>query len=328
VSLNRLVHEPFRYGANYDAFLGDNGADTLPEGIVDRLDANPDVTALTLFAGAQARVGERTVPLVGVEAIRGEGQPPLLSGRMPASDDEIAFGRLTARELGVDVGGDVTMVGATTTRVFRVTGIAVVPGLGSNDGVGLGGVVTMGGLTRLDDAAQPQNAAVNLRVSREEFFSSIPEFAGGPTGPESLPASIVNVTRVRSIPFLLAAVLAVLALLTVSHAMLTSMRARRRDLAILRSLGADRGWITRAVHWQATLLTVLPVVIGIPIGIIVGRQVFTRFADSMGAVDDAAIPFLGVGAGLVLLVVLANGLAGLFSRVARRHEPALLLQGE
>ena len=48
--------------------------------------------------------------------------------------------------------------------------------------------------------------------------------------------------------------------------MLTSMRNRRRDVAILRSFGADRGWIARAVLWQATLLTAVPVVIGVPAG--------------------------------------------------------------
>src|SRR4029079_15741132 len=75
VSVDRLLHEPFRNGSNYDAAVGDNGAETLPDGLVERLDANPDVTSLTLFAGAQARAGDRTIPLLGLELIRGSGQP-------------------------------------------------------------------------------------------------------------------------------------------------------------------------------------------------------------------------------------------------------------
>ena len=133
---------------------------------------------------------------------------------------------------------------------------------------------------------------------------------------------------VRAIPFVLAAVLAALALLTVGHVMLTSMRSRRRDLAILRSLGADRGWITRAVHWQATVLTALPVVVGIPVGVVIGRLVFVAFADSMGAVDDAAVPLLGVAVGAVAVVAVANGVAAMVSQRTRRREPALLLQSE
>ena len=80
VSLDRLVHQPFRYGSNYDASVGDNGAETLPDGMVARLDANPDVTSLTLFAGSQARVGDRTIPMLGLEVVRGDGQPTMLEG--------------------------------------------------------------------------------------------------------------------------------------------------------------------------------------------------------------------------------------------------------
>ena len=60
-------------------------------------------------------------------------------------------------------------------------------------------------------------------------------------------------------PFVLAGFFGGLALLTVVHVMLTSVQNRRKDLAILRSIGADRGWIARAVHWQATTFTLLPV---------------------------------------------------------------------
>ena len=328
VSLDRLVRQPFRYGSNFDASVGDNGAETLPDGMVARLDANPDVTSLTLFAASQARAGDRTIPILGLETVRGEGQPTMLDGRLPTSEDEIALGRLTATDIGAQVGDAVKLVGPTQSQVFRVTGLAVVPGLGANDGIGVGGIVTMHGLSRLDAKALVTSAVVNLRVSLRQFFSSIPEFADLPPNPAFKPAAIVNVSRVRAIPFVLAAVLAALALLTVGHAMLTSMRSRRRDLAILRSLGADRGWITRAIHWQATVLTALPVVVGIPVGIVIGRIMFVAFADSMGAVDDAAVPMLTIAVGAIAVVAMANGVAAMVSHRSRHREPALLLQGE
>jgi FtsX-like permease family len=327
VSLNRLVHETFRYGANFDISVGDNGADTLPDGMAGRLEANPDVKSLTLYAGTEARFGDRSIPILGFEAVRGDGAPTVLEGRLPASEDEIAFGRLTASDLGAHVGDEISLNGALQANEFRVTGLAVVPGLGSNDGIGEGGIVTMQGLSRLDDTAQVTNAAVQLRGTVQEFAATIPEL--GDTPPSNyIPTAIANVTRIRAIPFVLAAVLAALALLTVGHAMLMSMRSRRRDLAILRSLGADRGWIRRAVHWQATLLTTLPVLVGVPAGIVVGRLVFLEFADSMGAVDDAAIPLLIVLIGAIATVIVANAIAAVTSRRGRRREPALLLQSE
>ncbi|MEP7201277.1 MAG: FtsX-like permease family protein [Ilumatobacteraceae bacterium] len=328
VSLDRLVHQPFRYGNNYDVAVGDNGADALPEGIVERLVANPDVKSLTLYAGTQARVGERSVPVLGVDAVRGTGQPRMRDGRLPASADEIAFGRLTANDIGAHIGDDIEMVGPSQTQVFRVTGIAVVPGLGANDGIGEGGVVTMDGFTRLDNTSQPTNAAVQLGVGLPEFAKSVPEFGDGPPPNNFVPSAIVNVGHIRAVPFVLAAVLAALALLTVSHVMLTSTRNRRRDVAILRSIGADRRWITRAVLWQATLLTALPVVVGVPVGIVVGRLVFATFADSMGAIRDASIPVAVVAIGAMVTVGLANAIAAAASRAARHNEPAQLLQGE
>ena len=137
------------------------------------------------------------------------------------------------------------MVGAEQTQVFRVTGIASSRASVRTTALVWAAIVTMGGLTTPRSKLRSRtNIAMQLRVSREEFFASFPEFGDVPPRAEYVPAAIVNVARIRTIPFLLAAVLAALALLTVSHGMLTSMRTRRRDLAILRSLGADRGWIT------------------------------------------------------------------------------------
>jgi predicted lysophospholipase L1 biosynthesis ABC-type transport system permease subunit len=142
------------------------------------------------------------------------------------------------------------------------------------------------------------------------------------------PAAIVNVERVRSIPFVLAALLAALAVLTVGHMMVTSIQNRRRDVAILRSLGAYRRWIGRAVHWQATAFTVLPVAIGVPIGLIAGRIVFRSFADSIGTLNDASIPLLWVAGIVAGLLAIANVAAGISVRRIDRVAPAVLLRPE
>jgi ABC-type lipoprotein release transport system permease subunit len=143
-----------------------------------------------------------------------------------------------------------------------------------------------------------------------------------------VPPAIVNLGRVRSIPVVLAGILAVLALLTVGQVMLTSTRAERRGLAILRSLGATARWIGRAVHWQATLFTVFCLAWGVPTGIVIGRLVFGAFARNLGTVDDAAIPWSLAAVGIVLIVVLANVATAIPARRARREPPARLLRTE
>jgi putative ABC transport system permease protein len=151
---------------------------------------------------------------------------------------------------------------------------------------------------------------------------------GQAVGQESTPGVIVNVARVRNIPAVLAVLLAVLALLTIVHALIVSIQGRRHDVAVLRALGADRRWVARTVHWQATVLTVLPLVFGIPVGIVVGSFVFRAFVARIGAVPDPAIPIVLLLGLALALVAVANIAAVVPARRARRLSTAALLQAE
>jgi predicted lysophospholipase L1 biosynthesis ABC-type transport system permease subunit len=142
------------------------------------------------------------------------------------------------------------------------------------------------------------------------------------------PTDIVNLDRTRSVPNLLALVIGTLAMLTLGHALLLSVRVRRRELAVLRSLGADRGWVGRAIHAQATALAAAALVVGVPVGLVVGRRLFRSIVDRIGLVPDPVTP-------LVLLVVLATGVlvvanlaAAVPARRARRTAVTALLHSE
>jgi ABC-type lipoprotein release transport system permease subunit len=189
--------------------------------------------------------------------------------------------------------------------------------------VGQDAVVTMDGLRRLDAQAVPVAAGIQLRPGAPAGKA---EELG--LGQADQPLVIVNLARIRAIPFLLAGLVALLAVLTVVHVMLTSVRNRRRDVAVLRSLGADRPWVSRAVHWQATTFSLVPLAIGVPLGLSAGRGVFYAFVDRVGAVPDASFPFLLLAAVVVGFMVLANAVAALPARRARRLKPAPLLTPE
>jgi ABC-type lipoprotein release transport system permease subunit len=329
-SLQRLVTDPSRYGENYDGFLG-SGQTTVSDELLAALESEPDVDGLLLLSEGQARVDDsHTLRLIGMEPIKGDVSPKVLAGRLPVSEDEIALGRLAAHELDVGVGDELTLEGVDDKHTFRVTGLAVVPSIGSNDGIGQDGLVTYGGLQQIDPSVVANTPVFNVRPGSPPGTAGriMTEYGAADTGEASVPPAVTNVARVRAIPYLLALLLGALAVLTVAHVMLTSMNNRRRDIAIVRCLGADRAWVTRAVHWQATSFIVLPLVIGTPLGLIVGQLVFRSFADTIGAVNDASRPFLLAGAIVVGLVVLANLAAALPARRARRLAPALLLQSE
>jgi ABC-type lipoprotein release transport system permease subunit len=190
--------------------------------------------------------------------------------------------------------------------------------------------LTYAGLQTLDPEVVANTPIFDLRPGSPPgtLARIMTENGAADTGPPSLPVAIENIRRVRAIPYLLAALLGALTLLTIGHLMVTSMHNRRRDVAIVRALGADRRWITRTVHWQATSYTVVPLVVGIPLGLVVGHLVFRAFADSIGTVNGAALPFLLITAIILLLVVLANALAALPARRAQRLAPSVLLQPE
>jgi ABC-type lipoprotein release transport system permease subunit len=133
---------------------------------------------------------------------------------------------------------------------------------------------------------------------------------------------------VRHIPAVLAGLLGALALLTTVHALITSIQQRRRDMAVLRALGAGPRWMRRTVHWQATVLTVLPLVVAVPLGVVVGSAVFRAFIDRVGALPNPSISVAVLLGIVVALVVVANVVAVIPARRARRTSAAVLLQGD
>jgi len=82
------------------------------------------------------------------------------------------------------------------------------------------------------------------------------------------------------------------------------------------------------VAWQATVIAVIGVVAGIPLGIALGRWLWIIFAHEIYAVPLATVPVLplvlvGLGA-----LVLANAVAALPGRYAARTPTALVLRAE
>jgi putative ABC transport system permease protein len=295
-------------------------------------ESDPDVAKLIIMTRAQARAGGTTVDLVGIQSVKGDLLPRRVSGRLPATPGEIALGRVTARKLHRHAGDDLDLASATGTTSFRVVGMAVVPGISGGDGVGVGAVVTAAGLRRVEPEPSAALAGIGLRRGApRDAALRIVKKAGGESiddAGESIPPSILNVGRVRRIPAALAGLLAALALLTMIHSLIVSINGRRRDFAVVRALGADRRWVARAVHWQATVLTALPLVVGVPLGLVTGSFVFRAFVDRIGALPDPVLPLLVLAVVVAVLIAVANLVAVLPARRARRLPTAELLVSE
>ncbi|HLI55889.1 MAG TPA: FtsX-like permease family protein, partial [Actinomycetota bacterium] len=142
------------------------------------------------------------------------------------------------------------------------------------------------------------------------------------------PAQIVNFRSMGSTPALLAGGLALGAVVALGLTLASSVRRRRRDLALLKTLGFTTRQVGGAVAWQASVAALVGVVVGIPLGIAAGRQLWILFARSIAAVPHPTVPVLavaGVGAGAL---VFANVVAALPARAAARTPAAEVLRSE
>jgi putative ABC transport system permease protein len=332
VSVRRLTVEPTRYGANFD-FLADNGSSAVPERLLTALRSDPAVEAATVYTSAATRVGGsgETLALAGMRRLRGVLEPEVLAGRLPLGPQEIAIGRVSARRLDLAIGDQIELATEGNRATYEITGLIVPQGISGNDLVGQGAVVTSDGYARLDPEHQPAAAAIRLRpdtdadtVERIATASGVTIGEGGPTPPPA----IRSIARITFVPFVLAALLAVLLTLSVVAAVAVAVRRRERHVGVLRSLGVDRPWLTRAVGWQGVLSTLVPAVVGAPLGFVLGRLVFRMYADRLGTLNGAAVPVGFVLGGLVMLLVSGIATGAIAGRRARRIAPAALLRAE
>jgi predicted lysophospholipase L1 biosynthesis ABC-type transport system permease subunit len=149
--------------------------------------------------------------------------------------------------------------------------------------------------------------------------------------PKIGPTVAVEVDRLRQIdwfPATLAALLTVLALLAVGHALVTAVRRRRRELALLKAIGFDRRQVRATVAWQATTLATVGLVVGIPIGLIVGRLVWQLVANGLGVSTSATTPTLALLLVIPGVLALVNLIAFFPARAAARTRPAVALRSE
>jgi hypothetical protein len=142
------------------------------------------------------------------------------------------------------------------------------------------------------------------------------------------PAEIENYRSIGATPAVLALALAGGAVIAIALTLTASVHRRRRDLALLRALGFLRRQLMATIAWQASVVAFVGVALGVPLGIIVGRWLWTLFANSVDAVPEPTVPALTVVIVSLSALVLANIVAALPGRSAARTSTADVLRGE
>jgi ABC-type antimicrobial peptide transport system permease subunit len=146
--------------------------------------------------------------------------------------------------------------------------------------------------------------------------------------PVDVPDELENLRNIHTLPEVLAAFLGLIAVAALGSVLLSCARRRGHEFAVLRALGMTRGSIRTILNSQGTAIGLFGLVVGIPLGIGVGRLGWRSIAER---VPLSEIPPLALTAALLLIpvtVIAANVLALWPGWVALSHRPAEELRVE
>ena len=365
-SLNTLISHPALYGWNFDyALYSLDGYGSVPLRWANPLLAHdPDVAASTGVYFVTVEIDGQTVPAMA-GPVHAAITPRPLTGTALDGPGQIVLGPATLDQLRKRVGETVTVSeGQLIPPVrLRITGTAALPTIG--DVIGVHASMSTGAifstqvlpprdLTQYGLISGPNAMFIRLRpgVSPAAGLRSLEQIAGqlnkdatsplatsiiGDIGqyiqavsvlPVQRPAEIVNYRSMGAMPAILAGGLAAGAVLGLGLTLIASVRRRRRDFALLKTLGFTRGQLAAAVAWQSTVVAVVGLVIGVPVGIAAGRWLWLAFAHQLSAVPNPVIPAGSIALAAVLALVLANLVAALPGRAAARTPAAIVLRAE
>ncbi len=245
-----------------------------------RIDGRPDVAlAFTPLSG----------PLI---------EPTVLSGRAPIGASEVALGSATLKQLGKKLGETVTVESQDARRTYTVVGSAVFPALGQPQALDDGAIFTGDGLRPLFTinifwryivgtvTAGTTPSDVGSRIASNTDLTGFAE--------PRPPVEVERLRDVRWFPLTLGTLVGVLALIAVTHTIVSSGRRRRREFAVFGVLGLTPRQIRSSISWQSVVIALVSVILGAPIGLVLGRQVWQITSRQLGVSDRVVLPVAAI----------------------------------
>jgi len=344
-SLDALVTSPWQQGWNWDVLVGNPNTVTDPAGhIVPRLAADPLVGSYSALANLNGRVmidGAAVGNVLVFDPLKGAVFPPLLDGRPPRTPSEIVLGSTTLRQIGRQVGQTVKLTTPVGTTTMRVVGRMIVSSIGDilTNGLGQGAWVPNSYFQRLKAKAARLPDVPPLfyplfavryapGVAPAKAFTRL-QHDFGPTVLRHIPgANIINLQSVDGLPLILAGLAALIGAAAVGNTMTVFVRRRRRDLAILKTLGFRKRQIAATVAWQVTSFMLAALALGLPLGVAAGRWAWDLAATQLQSAAPPAVPALAIALTVPTALLAGNALAAMPARTAARTAPATTLRQE
>jgi hypothetical protein len=356
-SLGALVSHPALYGWNWSYALQPvtDPVGFAPPQFQSLLRNDPDVQTWTTVQFFTLNVDGQVVPFM-FEPPGSTIAPPLLSGHAVEATDQVVIGPATLAALHKRVGDSVDVSAQGRQGTLHIVGEATFPAIGVNGtfhpSTGTGAVASTQILQPVPDpVCGPEadmvlirmragvSAAASLANTKEIATATNRIFTKVPANsdcyedlvsvlPVQRPAEIVDYRTIGSTPGLLAAALALAAAAALGLTLVASVRRRGRDLATLKALGFTRRQLLSTVCWQASILVGIGVIIGVPLGIVLGRWSWMLFARDIYVVPQPSVPVLSLVLVVVGALVFANLVATVPGRIAARTPAAIVFRSE
>jgi hypothetical protein len=333
VNLQRWTTTPGLYGWNWDVAAGSSFG-TIPRKFEQAVEGFPHVEAVSGMTIGQVKTGGVAIPAIGITPLRGEVAPRMDAGRLPNAIHEIALGARTMRAIHKHVGDVISAsVGPTRTKltiVGRTTFAAFGNERGGESGLGTGALGTASRFP-VNDPSTPGGRYnyLLLRFAPGTARTGVTQLRAflaknGCADPtcvltDSRPAEINGYRSARGLTLAIGIGLVLLLVATLSHVLISTMRRRSSDLAILRALGCTPRNQIAIMRWQGLVLTSAAILIGVPCGLVANRVAWGAFSRQLGIAPGTATPF----AALAIATVGVLGLAIVLATVVGRSAPKL-----
>jgi hypothetical protein len=200
--------------------------------------------------------------------------------------NEIALAPDTALQLHAVIGSTIRLAGGSAPKAVKVTGIAFVPS-GPHNGYADGAWLTPAGYDRIFAGARYSfkfhtatvtlRPGANVRAAARRLNAAAAAIDGGGAftfAPPPAQPEVQQIKELEVLPLALAAFLAVLAFAAVGHTLSIAVNRRRHELAVLRALGMTRLQTQMAIATQASLLALVGLALGVPLGLALGRGIW------------------------------------------------------
>jgi hypothetical protein len=333
VGTSQLYDSPSARGWQWDLAVG-NVNFLIDQETLDFVTNSPLVAASTAISYGQATLNGASTEVLAFDPA-GSAPPATLSGRLPITPSEIALGAALMRDLNVAIGDSVTFSLEGSEFVSQpahggqltmtIVGESVSPVFGESDMADIG-VVTLQAIA--DANGDPTPRLVMVDVAGPDIAANINALIA-PLSEEvqsdSIPARIVNLHRVRSLPNAGRGLAAALGLIAIAATILAPARANRRKLAVLCALGLDRKGRRTVSVWHGLFTATAVLLVGVPLGLVLGAAWWRNVSADLGVHNT--IPWAAGAVTVTIASALAGSVVAAWLAV-RRVSVARTLRGE